>query len=601
MKSYFFRSTTKNRTIPRHAKRSGGFLATAFIGTSLVIGGCDCGGGESGWRDNTEPHVAEIRLAAPPEEHSEGGLFAPPGPQFYEVLDEIYAAAKRESVEGVFLRVSTFRGGIARATELSEALDILRKKKKPVHCHFESADTTAYYLLSKSCDRISMTPAGTLDLVGVAMQVVYARSALKSLGVDADIFQVGKYKGTGDMFTRDDMPEETRQSLGAILNGFHAEIKKGIAKGRKLKSATVAKLIDGGPYASSEALDAKLVDDIAFVDEARQHIRKAAGEDRVLKVDFSATDEDIGLIDMLAALSGDVEKETFTNKRIALVLLTGSIVDGSRPQSGQAVSDVFISALRRLRNDEDVKAVVLRIDSPGGSALASDRMWHAVRQLKKKKPVLVSVGEMAASGGYYIACAADKIYADPASLVGSIGVVGGKMSVGPLLSRLEVTPVTLRRGQNAAWGSLLTPLNDTEKVRIKKLMHGTYDRFIRRVASSRKLDRETVLASAGGILLTGRDAKERKLVDEIGSLEAVLKKARALAGVPESAKIEVWPRKPSVLDGLAGLSGKGDAAKIRKRVAEVVGAGEYYELAELGALLTVGKPVTMLPYTIEAF
>jgi len=226
---------------------------------------------------------------------------------------------------------------------------------------------------------------------------------------------------------------------------------------------------------------------------------------------------------------------------------------------GDAVSGPFVRAMERLEEDDNVKAVVMRINSPGGSALASDRMWDAARRLAEAKPLIASVGDMAASGGYYIASAADEILAHPNSLVGSIGVVGGKFNFAGLATDLGVNTFVLQRGKRAAWATPVRALNSTERQAFQGLLRDTYDRFIDRVATGRKMEREAVLAAAEGRVMTAQDGMELGLIDEMAGLGVALMKAREAAGLAPDAPIELWPSSKGVIDTINDLlSGNGD-------------------------------------------
>jgi protease-4 len=255
-------------------------------------------------------------------------------------------------------------------------------------------------------------------------------------------------------------------------------------------------------------------------------------------------------------------------ERIALVFVNGNITDGESGSTGDAVAGPFVRVMERLEDDANVKAVVLRINSPGGSALASDRMWEAARRLGEVKPLIASVGDMAASGGYYIASAADEILAHPNSLVGSIGVVGGKFNFAGLAEDIGVNTYVLQRGERAAWSTPVRALNPTERQAFEGLLRATYDRFIERVATGRDMEEATVLAAAEGRVMTAQDGKELGLIDEMAGLSEALVKARASAGLAPDAPVEIWPSTKGMIDAINDLlSGNGeDDAKTLQRL-----------------------------------
>jgi protease-4 len=404
-----------------------------------------------------------------------------------------------------------------------------------------------------------MSPAGNLDLIGPAAVMIYARTLLEKVGVEAEIIHMGRYKGAGDMFIRDDMPPEAKASMDAILDDLYGaliEATNARTEGDTRKSEA---LIDGGPYASAAAAEAGLVDSVSFLRDSREEIKTAAGVDTIRRTRMLPKQEQLTLGQFLNLLSGDSEKAEAGGERVALVFVNGNITDGESGSMGDAVSGPFVRAMERLENDDDVKAVVMRINSPGGSALASDRMWDAARRLGEAKPLIASIGDMAASGGYYIASAADEILAHPNSLVGSIGVVGGKFNFAGLAENIGVNTYILQRGKRAAWSTPVRGLKPTERQAFEGLLRDTYDRFIDRVAVGRKMEREAVLAAAEGRVMTAQDGKVLGLIDEMAGLSEALIRARAAAGLGPEAPVELWPSSKGMIDAINDLlSGNGD-------------------------------------------
>ncbi|MCA9582643.1 MAG: signal peptide peptidase SppA [Myxococcales bacterium] len=519
----------------------------------LSLPGCDADGDKDAWGEfeSDGPKVAEVLLESPPTEFSEPELLKPPRPTLFRVIKRIGLIEKDPEVKGMLLRVGGFGGAWARAADLRGALTSFREAKKPIHCHFETTDNNGFALMASVCDRISMTPAGWLNLVGVAAQVFYARTLLDRLGLQADFLRMGKYKSAIEPFTEDSMSEATRESLGALLDDFQQELLSHIAKGRKLTPEKVQEAMDEGPLDAVRALELGLIDDVGFDDEAREHLRKATKEDRVRRLPLGDDSEDLNLAAILEALSGKGSHAKPRGKRIALVYVIGTITDGEEQVQGSSVSGPFVRKMRQLGNDDEIKAVVLRIASPGGSALASDRMWHAVRRVAKRKPVVVSVGDMAASGGYYIASAGKEIYADQLSIVGSIGVFGGKVSMAGLADKTGVNFETLRRGQNATWASATSTFSDSERAALERMLRRTYWRFIHRVADGREMDRKPVRDAAEGRVMSAKEGLERGLVDKIAGLQAAIARARDLGKVDDDAPVEQWPPEETFLDMIA--------------------------------------------------
>jgi protease-4 len=536
-----------------HSTRRSTLMILATLASLATI---SCSGED---KDSDEPLVRELRLLQALPDGAEHDPFSRPRPTLHDALVRIWDATDDKRVKGLFVRVGPLQGGWGSVEDLVEALGKFRGEDRPVHCHFESADNVGYLLLASVCDRISMSPAGTLDLIGPAAVMIYARSFLEKVGIQAEILHMGRYKGAGDMFIRDEMPEEAKISMDAILDDLYAALIDA-TKARTKGDAEKAKaLIDGGPYTSAAAAESGLVDSVAYVREAREEIKKAAGVQTIRRTRMMPKQEQLTLGQFLSLLSGESNKPEAKGERIALVFVTGTITDGESDSMGDAVSGPFVRAMERLEKDERVKAVVMRINSPGGSALASDRMWAAARSLAAAKPLIASVGDMAASGGYYIASAADQIFAHPNSLVGSIGVVGGKFNFAALAEDIGVHTFVLQRGQRAAWSTPVRALNATERQGFETLLRDTYARFIDRVAEGRKMERTAVLAAAEGRVMTGQDGKELGLVDEMAGLSAALDRARTAAGLGPDAPVEIWPAPKGLIEAINELlRGNGD-------------------------------------------
>jgi protease IV len=546
----------------KHRTRRSTFMILATL-ASLATTSCR---GEK--TDPDEPLVRELRLLQAFPDGAEHDPFARPRPTIHDALVRIWDATDDENVKGLFVRVGPLQGAWGSVGDLVEALSEFRAENRPIHCHFESVDNVGYLLAASTCDRISMSPAGTLDLIGPAAVMIYARSFLEKVGVEAEIIHMGRYKGAGDMFIRDDMSEEAKASMDAILDDLYAALIDA-TKTRTQGDADKAKiLIDGGPYASSAAAASGLVDSVGFLRQAREEIKKAAGVETIRRTRMLPRQPPLTLGQFLSLLSGETDKPEAKGERIALVFVNGNIIDGESDSLGDAVSGPFVRALERLEEDDKVKAVVMRINSPGGSALASDRMWEAVRSLAETKPLIASVGDMAASGGYYIASAADEILAHPNSLVGSIGVVGGKFNFAALAEDLGVHAFVLQRGKRAAWSTPVRALSPTERQAFETLLRDTYDRFIDRVAAGRKMERNAVLAAAEGRVMTAQDGKELGLIDEMAGLSGALARARTAAGLGPDAPVEMWPSSKGIIEAINELlSGNGeDDAQLLQRL-----------------------------------
>lgn len=574
---------------------------------ALLLAGCgSCGSCEEEedpairLSEDAGPRVVEVLLAQPPEEGDDASLLTPRAPQLTQVIRNLVEVAERDRIRGLFLRLGPLGGAWGRSGDLIRALQRIREAGKPVHCHFDAADNVTMLLAVQACDRISVTPAGVVDLVGPAAHVFYAKNLLDRLGVNAQLVQMGRYKGAADPFTRQEMPETTRESLGDILDGLHGALVAAISEHRDMPRERAAALIDGGPHTAHRAREANLVDDVAFDDEAREHARQAADVPDVQRVSLLPKAEPMGIGDLLSALTGSAPSEPAIGERVGLVVIAGTIVDAERQGMSGVRSGPLVRALRKMADDDQVKAVVLRIQSPGGSALASDRIWHAVRRVAKRKPVIASIGDMAASGGYYIASAATHVLAHDVSLVGSIGVVGGKVVLTDLAKNVGLNIVVLQRGQNAAWMSPFQPMTDGERGVLEGLLRSTYRRFLKRVAAGRDMPMDEVRAAAEGRLMTGARARELGLVDEAGGLERALDLAREKAGLQPDSPVQRWPERKTLLDALAESFGGGEEVSAQRLLSQVGSlAGPLAEAALLPEMIGRERVALTLPFVVR--
>jgi protease-4 len=528
--------------------------------TSLLLTCALCATAACGNPDAPAKHKSELRvvhLDRLAHESPESAGFSEHDETHRALLDELHGFVKDDAVRGLLLHVGDLRGAFARARDVRDALAAVRRAGKPVHCYVEATDNLGYGLSAASCDRITLSPAGAIDLVGVAAQTVYAKRALDALGVGADVVQIGAYKGAADVATEETMPEPVRENLSAMLDDLQSDLVALVAARKALAPAAAQALIDGGPYTSERALSAGLVDGVGFDDEARARAKQAAKAEHVTD-DSQRERDDFELSDLLEALFEEHDDEVH-GERVVLAHLDGTIMMGNERSTGSGQARSFVAAMRRFGDDKGVKAVVLRIDSPGGSVLASDAMWHAVRRVAKRKPVIASIGDMAASGGYYVAAAATEVMARDESIVGSIGVVGGKLVAHQLAERVGVRFERLSRGRHAAWTSPTQPFTDEERALFQRSLHAAYDRFLARIVEGRKLPLERITPLAEGRIMTGRRARQGGLVDREGGLREALARAREQAKLAEDVEVQVWPQRPSFFEALQGMTMQGSA------------------------------------------
>jgi protease-4 len=512
--------------------------------------------------------VVEIDLSRGAPESAPAGLFGPTrGRTHPELVQSIRSARGRATTKGFFVKLGTANQGLARAAEIGRLLGEIRKQGKPVVCHADDLNNASLMLASMGCDRIWVSPAGGVESVGIAAELIFANRLLQKLNVEVDFLQVGKFKGAMEPFTRDSASPEARQSVEGALRGLRTAWLENIAKGRG--KPEIADLAEDGPFSPEEAKAKGLIDAVGYLDEARDDVKKTASTEEVtVRFGGGQGNEPVsrGLVDVLRALAGTGGT---SEPHVAVVPATGAIAMGGAPASPLSGSDGITERelgklITRLTADKATKAVVLRIDSPGGSALASDLIWKRLMKLRADKPLVISVGGMAASGGYYLACAGTKIIAEPTSIVGSIGVVTGKFAVGKALAEFGVTTesvATATDPQKAARATYMSPFqgwDEPTKQKVLTSMQSVYDLFLRRISEGRGQPVEKIAESAEGRIFGGVEAKDRGLVDQLGGLTDAIALARDLGHLPEDAPVELVGDPSGLLDFLGGPEGSDD-------------------------------------------
>ncbi|HEY1553431.1 MAG TPA: signal peptide peptidase SppA [Kofleriaceae bacterium] len=502
--------------------------------------------------DVHKPHLGVLYVHGDVVERESFSWTGGHGTELRQLAGRLRELAKVPELTGLVVRIDPLSISLPDAIELRAAMHDFRAAGKKLACHADAATNTVYVLLT-ACDRIGLSPLGDITITGPAVMPVHVKPLLDKLGITADFLHVGAYKGAAEPLTRDAPSKEMEETLGAILDRRYATMVETIAADRKLDPATVRGLIDTGLFTSEEALAARLVDEVApfeaFRDEA-----KAPWTHLELKREHQ---DQVQSWLSIARFFGAVPPERPVGDHVALVYAIGEIVDGNGDgvlgAREQIAGQTLVAALRALAADDSVKAVVMRVDSPGGSAQASELIWHAVADLRAKKPVIVSMSDVAASGGYYISSDATKVYALDDTLTGSIGVVGGKLAIGGALAKVGVLAYPMGRGKHATMMASFQPWTDDQKAIIQASMDSVYKQFVARVAEGRHQTAEQIQAIAQGHVWTGAKAKELGLVDEIGGLDAALADARTLAKVGTDSDLEVYPPTPTLRDVLAGI------------------------------------------------
>ncbi|MER5645595.1 signal peptide peptidase SppA [Streptosporangium sp. NPDC002524] len=458
-----------------------------------------------------------------------------------DVLAGLKRARKDDRVKALIVKIGGQPLGLAIVQELRQAVVHFRASGKLTVAFAETfgelGGGTVPYYLGSAFERVYLQPSGDVGLTGVAMEQRFLRGALGKLGVEYQIGQRHEYKTAANTFTQDHMTEAHRESMGRITESITEQVVAGIADGRRLEPARVRELIDQGPFIGSEAVEAGLVDRLAYRDEVYDEVKEAFGDNTLLLY-----------VGRYAKALSAKKLPHPGEQTVALVRGNGAIRLGRSGRSplgggGAMGSDTICAALRAARRDDNVKAVVFRVDSPGGSYTASDAIWREVVLTRKAgKPIVISMGDLAASGGYMVSMAADAIVAQPGTLTGSIGVFGGKAVIGGLLEKIGVSSEIVGEGANSGMLSPSHAFSEAQWARVNAWLDRVYDDFVNKVAEGRGLSRERAHELAKGRVWTGADALESGLVDELGGLEDALALARKKAGLSVDAPVRVYPK-----------------------------------------------------------
>ena len=466
-------------------------------------------------------------------------------------VSEIWRVLRRAEtdsrVKAVVLMPGSIGAGWAKLQELHSELERLTKTGKPVVAYLRQPSSREYYLAT-AAGRIYMPPEDLLDLKGLRAELAFFRGTLDKLGVQVEITHAGKYKDFGDMFTRTSMSPETREVLNSVLDELYGDLIRTVAAGRKKTPEQTRALLDEGPFLARQALEKGLVDALLYEDQVFSEVAKQAGAGSLTRVSPQAY-----LRELLAS------EATGGRNRVALVVGEGSITRGSGSGFGQdsgIQSGDFVKLLRQVGQDRTIRGAVIRINSPGGDSFASDEIWREMNVLSKKKPLVVSMSDDAASGGYYIAMTGDPIVAYPSTFTGSIGVVFGKINLRGLYDKLGISKELMTRGKFAALDSDYEPLSEAGRQKVREGVDDNYRSFVEKVASARKRKFEEMEPLAQGRVWMGSQAKERGLIDELGGLDRAFDLVREKAGIPRTEKLSlvVYPPKRSLLDRLMNRS-----------------------------------------------
>lgn len=454
---------------------------------------------------------------------------------FSSLLTQLRKAKADKRISAVLLDINFPNIGWGKSLELRDAVMDFKTSGKPIYAYMEIGTNREYYIAT-AADKVFLPPSGDIYINGFAAEAMFYKGTLDKLGIEADVIQIGpKYKNAPDRYTRKQMSDGQREVINAILDEYFARYTTAVAESRKKSVDDIKAAIDGAPYNADQARSMGLIDDALYREQVDDLLKEALGykKDDKLRTIGGSSYRDVPS-DSLGLNNGE---------KVAVVFASGAITSGSSsngPLSGEMIgSDTMVDAIKQATDDKSIKAIVLRVDSPGGSALASDLIWHAIENAKEKKPVVVSMSDVAASGGYYIACNANKIVAEPTTITGSIGVFMGKPVVKGFYEWLGVTNEYVMRGKNAGIFRETEKWTPEERAKMVAQTNSIYyDNFVPKVAKGRNKDNEEVNTLGQGRVWTGTQAKDNGLIDEFGGLERAISIAKQLAELPADKDVK---------------------------------------------------------------
>ena len=498
-----------------------------------------------------------------------------------KIRDNLEKAATDERINGVILDINFLRIGLAKINELHEMIIRYKASGKKIFAYLEYA-TTRDYLTALACDSIFIPANGNIFLTGIASEVTFYKGFFDKIGVKADFVHVGDYKSAPDVYTRQEMTPEHREELNTILDQYYKAIVSKISEFRNLTEDRVRDLINNQTgFAGYESKSNGLADGNYHFEEIKDKFNNS--NDRLNSLDA----RDYAII---PASSLNIRNK----ERIAVIYVTGTIAPGADvedPLLGKiAGSATLVRNIKRAANSKTTKAIILKIDSPGGSGLAANEIWKEIMKAKEKKPVIAVISDYGASGGYYIAMAADSLITNPMSLVGSIGVFAGKFSFGNLYNKLDMKTEFLKRGKNANLFSTSQEWSESERAVIQRLINGFYVDFVSKAADNRNKSYEEVDAIAGGRVYTGQECLANGLVDLTGTFYDAIDIAKQLSGIDEntSVRLSFYPSDRSLISELYGI------IKVFSEPVLIINrVTERFEVS------FQNQPLTLMPFQIE--
>ena len=501
-----------------------------------------------------------------------------------EILSGIAAAKTDKDIKGIYLDASSISAGFATIEEIRNALLDFKKSGKFILAYSEVYTQGAYYLASVA-DKIYLNPEGMVDFRGLSAQSVFFKGALDKLGIEAQIIKVGTYKSAVEPFILDKMSEPNRRQVTSFLGSMYDHFLTQISESRKIPKAALFSIADSAKIRNpKDAVNLKMVDALLYKDQVLDELKSRTGIDKK---------KDVKSVTIEEYASNEDDDQSSSSNRIAIVYANGEIISGEG--NDETIGSERISrAIRKARTDNKVKAVVLRVNSPGGSALASDVIWREVILTKKTKPVIVSMGDVAASGGYYIACGADSIFAQPTTITGSIGVFGILPNMQKFFNdKLGITFDGVKTSRFADLGTVSRPLTDAEKMIIQQEVNKIYDTFTKKVADGRKRSQVYIDSIGQGRVWSGTEALQNGLVDRLGDINDAIASAARKAKLKDY-KIVSYPAQVDPFKSLFNDSSDKVRTYFAKR--ELGDNFTYYE--QLKATLKISGIQARMPYSI---
>ena len=480
-----------------------------------------------------------------------------------DIISAIRKAKNNDMIKGIYIDSRSMSASMATLAEIRNELVSFKESGKFVVAYADTYTQNGYYLAAIA-DKVAINPQGSLDLHGLASVPMFYKDALDKLGIEMQIFKVGTYKSAVEPFTQNEMSDANREQVTSYLNDAWSFLRADIAEARSLTADEVDALANQMPLVQPTEflLEANLVDTLLYETEMKDYLRT------LLSLEESKEIPSATVANMKSVTTKTVKK---TDNTIGILYAQGNIVSGTGAANIQ--DKYMVDQIEKLRKDEEIKAVVFRINSGGGSAYASEQIWKAITDLKKEKPVVVSMGDVAASGGYYIACNADRIVAQPTTLTGSIGIFGMIPNMEGTAEKVGISTDVVKTNEFGDFGNITRPFNDQEKQLMQNMIERGYDLFLTRCAEGRNMPKDSLARYAEGRVWTGNQAKEIGLVDELGGIERAIEIAAEMANLGKSYVVFEYPKMRTMIEELLDRSTEDLAARTVKEY-----LGESFEL-----------------------